>query len=380
MIDYKSLAGQKLASLTPYIPGKPMKEVQRELGIKNVVKLASNENPYGASPKALEALKEFLPDVSRYPLGDSFYLRKAISEHYGVPVDSIVCGAGSDELIQLLYIAFLHSGATSLAPSPSFSEYELLARSLRENCKWVNVNKDLTTNLETILKEVDNTTRFVMLANPNNPTGTAFTEKELTAFLDKLPEDVMVVMDEAYIEFADMKDMPDSIKLMKKYKNLMTMRTFSKAYGLASMRCGFLIADPQCIDIIQRVRPPFNVSMAAQVMAEAAIKDQAYVKAVVKRNAEEKAFLYSELEKAGFEYIPTQANFMLVKTGNGKKTFENLLKKGVIVRFLGGDLLKEYIRVSIGTREENKTFIEKLSEDKQAMEIFGSLIDGACEN
>lgn len=379
MIDFKKLAGDKIAALTPYLPGKPMKEVQRDLGIKYVVKLASNENPYGCSPKAIEALKEFLPEVTRYPLGDSFYLRKAISEKYNVTMDSILCGAGSDEIIQLLYIAFLHDGATALSPFPSFSEYDLLARSLRSTCKWVDTNADFTTNLDALLGAVDETTRFIFLANPNNPTGTAFSEKELIAFMEKLPSNIMVVMDEAYIEFADRTDLPDSIKLMNKYKNLMTIRTFSKAYGLASMRCGFIIADPECIDIIQRVRPPFNVPMPAQVMAEAAIKDNSFLNDVVKKNIQEKKYLYSELEKAGLTYIPTQANFMLIKTGNGKATFENLLSKGVIVRFLGGEQLKNYIRVSIGSHDENKMFIQKLTEDRDTMDSIASFLDRACD-
>lgn len=380
MIDYKHLAGEKITELKPYLPGKPMKEVQRESGITNVIKLASNENPYGCSPKAIEALKEFLPEITRYPLGDSFYLRQAISEKYKVPMESILCGAGSDEIIQLLYIAFLHDNAIALAPSPSFSEYELLARSLRSGCKWVDTNDDFTTNLDALLKAVDKNTRFIMLANPNNPTGTAFSEKELVAFLDKLPAHIMVAMDEAYIEFADRDDLPDTIKLMKKYKNLMTLRTFSKAYGLASVRCGFMIAHPECIDVVQRVRPPFNVSMPAQIMAEAAIKDDEFVKKIVKLNLEEKNYIYERLEKAKIPYIPTQANFMLVKTGDGQKIFEKLLSKGIIVRFLGGEKLKDYIRISIGTREENKMLMDKLTEDAETVELISSFLDDACGN
>lgn len=377
MINYKQLAGEKITDLKPYLPGKPMKEVERESGITNVVKLASNENPYGCSPKAIQALKDFLPEITRYPLGDSFYLRQAISEKYNVGMDNILCGAGSDEIIQLLYIAFLHGDAMALAPMPSFSEYELLARSLRCGCKWVDTNKDFTTNLDAILKAVDKNTRFIMLANPNNPTGTAFSEKELIAFLDKLSPNIMVAMDEAYIEFADRDDLPDTIKLMKKYKNLMTLRTFSKAYGLASVRCGFMIAHPECIDVVQRVRPPFNVSMPGQVMAEAAIKDDEFVKKIVKLNLEEKNYIYGRLEKAKITYIPTQANFMLVKTGNGKQLFEKLLSAGIIVRFLGGEALKDYIRISIGTRDENKRLLDKLTEDAETAGLISSFLDEA---
>lgn len=362
MIDYKKLAGERLMSLAPYKPGKPMKEVQRESGIENVIKLASNENPIGPSPKALKALQEFLPEVSRYPLGDSYYLRKAISEKYGVEMDEILCGAGSDEIIQLLYIAFLSKGSKAISPSPSFSEYYILARSLGADCQWVATNEDFSINFDNILNAVDGDTRFVFLANPNNPTGLAFGEKELTDFLDKLPSDIIVAMDEAYIEFAERTDIPDSVKLMKKYKNLLIMRTFSKAYGLASVRCGFLLADKECIDVVQRVRPPFNVSMPAQVMAAAALADDEHIKRVVAENALGRDYIYSELKKMGLEYVPTEANFMLVKTGNGQKVFEDMLQKGVIVRFLGGEELKDYIRVSVGTMEENKIFIKRLAE------------------
>ena len=362
MIDYKKLAGEELLRLAPYKPGKPMTEVQRESGVENVIKLASNENPIGPSPKAIKALEDFLPEVSRYPLGDSYYLRKAISEKYGIDMDQILCGAGSDEIIQLLYIAFLQKGTHAISPAPSFSEYYILAKSLGADCKWVATNEDFSVNFDNILNAIDENTRFVFLANPNNPTGLAFGEKELTDFLDKLPSNIIVAMDEAYIEFAERADMPDSIKLMKKYKNLLVMRTFSKAYGLASVRCGFLVADKECIDVVQRVRPPFNVSMPAQVMAAAALGDDEHIKKVVSENAAGRDYIYAELTKMGIEYVPTEANFMLVKTGNGQKVFEDMLLKGVIVRFLGGEELKYYIRVSVGTMEEKKIFIEKLAE------------------
>lgn len=360
MIDFKKLVTDELLKLAPYKPGKPLKEVQRESGISEVVKLASNENPIGPSKKAIKALEDFLPEVSRYPLGDSYYLRKAISEKYNVSMDEILCGAGSDEIIQLLYIAFLQKGKNAVSPRPSFSEYYILAKSIGADCKWVESNSDLTVNFENVLNTIDENTRFVFFANPNNPTGLAFGEKELVDFLDKVPSDVIVAMDEAYIEFAERSDMPDSIKLMKKYKNLIIMRTFSKAYGLASLRCGFLIADKECIDVIQRVRPPFNVSMPAQVMAEAALKDDDHINMVVAENNKGKKYIYSELDKMGIEYVETEANFMLVKTYNGQKVFEDLLKEGVIVRFLGDKELVDYVRVSVGTMKENEIFIKAL--------------------
>lgn len=359
MADYKSLVWEGLLELSAYVPGKPVKELERELGLKNIVKLASNENPYGASKKAVNALKEYEKEITRYPIGDSFYLRQEIAAFHNVDIDNIVCGAGSDEIIQLLYMAFLTNDTHALAPSPSFSEYELLARGLKSSCRWVETNDDFTTNFENILNAVNDKTRFIMLANPNNPTGTLFSSAEFISFMDRLSSNILVVLDEAYIEFAE-GDYPDFFSLMKKYNNLMTMRTFSKAYGLASIRCGYLVADKECISLINRIRPPFNVNSAAQIMCAEAIKDQDHIKNVVSLNKQGKEYIYSEVRKLGLEYVETSANFMLIKVGDGKKVFDDMLKEGVIVRFLGGDRLKEYIRVSIGTDKENEIFINVL--------------------
>ena len=359
MADYKSLVWEGLLELSAYVPGKPVKELERELGLKNIVKLASNENSYGASKKAVNALKEYEKEITRYPIGDSFYLRQEIAAFHNVDIDNIVCGAGSDEIIQLLYMAFLTNDTHALAPSPSFSEYELLARGLKSSCRWVETNDDFTTNFENILNAVNDKTRFIMLANPNNPTGTLFSSAEFISFMDRLSSNILVVLDEAYIEFAE-GDYPDVFSLMKKYNNLMTMRTFSKAYGLASIRCGYLVADKECISLINRIRPPFNVNSAAQIMCAEAIKDQDHIKNVVSLNKQGKEYIYSEVRKLGLEYVETSANFMLIKVGDGKKVFDDMLKEGVIVRFLGGDRLKEYIRVSIGTDKENEIFINAL--------------------
>lgn len=359
MADYKSLVWEGLLELSAYVPGKPVKELERELGLKNIVKLASNENSYGASKKAVNALKEYEKEITRYPIGDSFYLRQEIAAFHNVDIDNIVCGAGSDEIIQLLYMAFLTNDTHALAPSPSFSEYELLARGLKSSCRWVETNDDFTTNFENILNAVNDKTRFIMLANPNNPTGTLFSSAEFISFMDRLSSNILVVLDEAYIEFAE-GDYPDVFSLMKKYNNLMTMRTFSKAYGLASVRCGYLVADKECISLINRIRPPFNVNSAAQIMCAEAIKDQDHIKNVVSLNKQGKEYIYSEVRKLGLEYVETSANFMLIKVGDGKKVFDDMLKEGVIVRFLGGDRLKEYIRVSIGTDKENEIFINVL--------------------
>lgn len=360
MTDYKALVWDGLLDISAYIPGKPLKKLKEELGLKDAVKLASNENPYGPSPLAIAALEEYKKEITRYPIGDSLYLREAIADFHGISADNVLCGAGSDEIIQLLYMTFMSEKCHALSPAPSFSEYELLARGLKSSCRWVNTKEDFSVDFDAVLKAVTPQTRFIMLANPNNPTGKAFTEEEFVPFMDKVPENTLVALDEAYIEFAE-ANIPDAVSLMKKYPNLMTMRTFSKAYGLASIRCGYLIAHADCIALINRIRPPFNVNSAAQIMAEAALKDKEHIKTVVAKNKEGREYLYKEMEKAGLEYVPTEANFMLIKVGDGEKVFNALLKEGVITRFLGGAALKDYIRVSIGSMEENGIFVNALN-------------------
>lgn len=363
MIDFTKLVWNGLEKLSAYVPGKPIAVIAEEYKLDRVIKLASNENPYGPSPRAIASLEEYKNEISRYPIGDSLYLRRKIAAHHNVSPDNILCGAGSDEVIQLLYMAFLDRGLHAMSYSPSFSEYELLAKSLKASCVWVKGNDDFTVNFDNILNSINENTRFIMLANPNNPTGTAFSHDDFSAFLKKVPETVLVVLDEAYIEFADTDiTMPDVLSLMKEHDNLMTMRTFSKAYGLASIRVGYLIAHKDLIALLNRIRPPFNVSSAAQIMAEAALSDQAYIKDVVSKNDNERKYLYSEFEKMGLSFVKSHANFILVHVGDGKSTFDKLLKRGIIARFLGDESLKEYIRVSIGTHEENEAFIKELRE------------------
>ncbi len=360
MINYRELLGEDRASVAPYQPGKPIKEVERELGVKDIIKLASNENPLGCSDKAIDALKGFLSDIARYPIGDSYYLRKKLAEFHGVSMDNILIGAGSDEIIQILYIAFLKECDEVLSPAPSFGEYYLIAKAMKSDCRWIDCNDDFSFNFENILSSITDKSRFIFLANPNNPTGIDFGEKEFIDFMNKVPSTVIVALDEAYKEYQEESRQIDTIGLMKKYKNLISLKTFSKAYGLASMRCGYVIADVECIAMLNQVRQPFNVNMASQVMAEAALSDKAFLDKVIKSNLAGKEFIYKSCEKLGLKYINTEANFLLIEVGDGKKVFEDLLKLGVIVRFLGHPKLNKYIRVSIGTDDENNIFINKL--------------------
>jgi len=361
MIDYKKLAGENIAELVPYKPGKPIKELERELGISNSVKLASNENPVGPSPKALQAITDLMPELSRYPLGDVFYLREALAAKLGVSGDKLIFGTGSNEIIELVIRTFLKDDEHVLSPAPSFSVYGIISQAAGFSCNWVPVKSDFKFDFEALAGAINKKTRIIFLANPNNPTGEFFTKAELEGFLKKVPSDVIVVMDEAYVEYVDAADFPDTLELMKDYRNLFIMRTFSKAYGLAAIRVGYAIGDEEAIDLLNRVRQPFNTNMVAQVAAQAALADEDHLKKVLKENKDGKEYLYAEFEKLGLSYVPTQANFILVNVKDGEKVFNELLKKGVIVRYLGPGLA-EYVRTSVGTKEENEIFIEKLKE------------------
>ena len=359
MIDYKKLAGQKISGLVPYKPGKPIKELERELGVKNSIKLASNENPVGCSPKAIEALNDFMPEISRYPLGDAFYLRQTVADYYGVKGDQLLFGTGSNEIIELAIRTFLKDDEHVLSPAPSFSVYGIISQAADRSCKWVPVKPDFKFDFEALKKAIEPKTRMIFLCNPNNPTGEYYTQAELDDFMKIVPEDVIVIMDEAYIEYADAPDFPNTIPMLKDHKNMFIMRTFSKAYGLAALRVGYVIACEEAIDMMNRVRQPFNTNMAAQVAAKAAMEDGEHLQKVLTENSNGKKYLYKEFEKLGLRYVPTQSNFILVNVKNGEKVFNELLKEGVIVRYLGPGLA-EWIRVSIGVAKENEIFIDKL--------------------
>ncbi|MCA1927219.1 MAG: histidinol-phosphate transaminase [Calditerrivibrio sp.] len=359
MIDYKKLAGEKINSLIPYQPGKPIKELERELGIKEAIKLASNENPLGVSEKVIKAVTEALHEMNRYPLGDAFYLRQELSHFLNVDPARIIFGTGSNEIIELAIRTFVKPGEHVMSYAPSFSVYGIIAQANGNSCKWIPTKERFKVDFEKLKDAIEDTTRIIFLANPNNPTGVYFNSDELTDFLNFVPKETIVMLDEAYIEYVDAADFPDSLKLIDKYPNVMTMRTFSKAYGLAGFRIGYAVGNIEGIDMLNRVRQPFNVNMVAQIAAIAAIEDKEFVRRSIKVNREGKVYLYKAFKELGLDYIETQANFILVNVGDGKKVFDNLLKEGVIVRFLG-PALKEYVRVSIGTQEENQIFVNKL--------------------
>lgn len=359
MINYESAIKENIKTIIPYKPGMSADEVKRLYGLERVIKLASNENPLGVSQLVKKALIEKLDGLNIYPSGDVRFLREKLAYKLGVAKEELIFGNGSNEIIELLFKAFVNTGEGSLSVSPSFSEYGLIAQGGGSFCKYIDLDDDFTFNFDKIKVNLDKNIRLVFLSNPNNPTGTYFNEENLIAFLDSIDDNILVVLDEAYAEFADAGDFPDAIQLQKKYPNIIIMRTFSKAYGLAGLRVGYAIGNKKAIDYLNRVRQPFNVNSAAQIAAFTALDDTDFLRRTIKNNREGKVYLYKEFKNLNLHYFETQANFILVDVGFGQKVFEALLKEGVIVRYMG-EALSRYIRVTIGNMEENMCFIDKL--------------------
>jgi histidinol-phosphate aminotransferase len=350
---------EHIRTLVPYTPGKPIEEVEREYGISNSIKLASNENPLGPSPKAMAAIRSRLDQLHLYPDGDCFYLRNGLAKQLGVKAEQLIFGNGSNEVIELAVRTFLRPGDEAVMAEQAFVVYPLVVQAAGGVGKAVPL-RDLTHDLEGIAQAITNKTRMVLLANPNNPTGTIFRRDNWERFLDQVPPDLLVVVDEAYFEYVNNPEFPNSLQYRDSGKTLLTVRTFSKLYGLAGLRIGYGIAAEEVIDLMQRVRQPFNVNAAAQWGALAAIGDREHVQRTLEVNRQGMAYLSKELCKLGLEPVPSQANFILTRVGNGNEVVQRLLTRGVIVRPMAVYALPEYIRVTVGTMDENQRFIEAL--------------------
>lgn len=345
-------------NILPYVPGKPISDVQRELGLSSVVKLASNENPFGCSAKVNQALKEAISDLSLYPDGNATVLRNRLAEKLGLQADQFIFGAGSNEIITFIAQIFLNPGDESIYATPSFSWYDTAVRSTGANPVTIPL-KDYTHNLEAMKTAITEKTKIIWICNPNNPTGTMITADEQDAFLQAVPSNVVVVLDEAYYEFAQGDAYPESIPLLEKYPNLIILRTFSKVYGLASLRVGYGVASPEIISYLNRVRPPFNVNTLAQVAAVAALEDQQFVQKTLTENEKGLEYLYSAFEQLNLYYVKSHANFVWVKTPLASgEMFQKLMHKGVIVR----PFMENWLRITVGTEEQNKTLIQALTE------------------
>ncbi|AYE34127.1 histidinol-phosphate transaminase [Clostridium septicum] len=350
----------EVKSLAKYVAGKPIEEVKRELGISKVVKLASNENPLGCSPKVIETIKSTLTDVNMYPDASSYEFKKLLSEKLNVNKDMIFCGAGSDSLINVLCTTILDKDDESIMPELTFPRYE--SNTLLMGAKPVKIPmKNNYLDLEAMVNAITDKTKIIWFCNPNNPTGSMFTAKEFNNIVDKIPEDILIIMDEAYCEYVISSEYPNSIELLKKYPNIIILRTFSKAYGLASLRFGYGIAREEIVDYLNRVINAFDTNLFAQKSAVAALNDEGFLEKVKQYNYNQREYLSIQFEKMGLEYVKSEANFILVNVkGDDKPIHEYLLKHGYIIRpgFLLG--IPGFIRVSIGTEEENKEFCKLL--------------------
>jgi len=348
--------------LRPYVPGKPIEEVEREFGISNIIKLASNENPLGPSPAALAAMTRALKNVSLYPDGNCFSLRKALAKHLGVEQDQLIFGCGSDEIIYYLGLAFLGAGDETVQSTTTFSEYETIATICDCKANMVPI-KNYDLDLDAMIDRINDHTKLVFMANPNNPTGTMVTHADVEKLLSHLPENCLLVLDEAYCEYVERSDYPDALKLISEGKNVVALRTFSKVYGLAGLRIGYGIARPDIIRYLEQVRAPFNVNSIAQAGAIASLDDPGQVERSRKMNSQGKTYLYGEFDRLGLSYAPTEANFIFVDVQRDSvEVFKELLKRGIIIRT--GDIfgMPTHIRVTVGTPEQNARFIQTLEE------------------
>ena len=357
----KKLLKESIEKIGTYQPGKPIEELEREYGIKEAVKLASNENPLGPSPKAINAIKSSLLQVNRYPDAQGFYLKEKLSRKLGVEPDNLFLGNGSDEIIQLLAQAFLLPGEEVIIGDPTFSFYQMAVVAAGGKDIMVPL-KDFSYDLSTIMDRITAETKLIFINTPLNPTGTIIAKADFEALLNRVPSDVILVIDEAYGEYATDTSYPNFLDYIGKGKRIIVLRTFSKIYGLAGLRIGYGIADADLVACLNKIRGPFNTNLLAQVAALAALDDEEHLKKSLATNRDGLTYLMSELHTMGIAYLPTQANFFLMKIGeNAQRVYEGLLKEGVIVRVMTGRGLQHYLRVSVGLPAENKKFIRALT-------------------
>lgn len=346
--------------LIPYVPGKPVEELERELGIKGAIKIASNENPLGPSPLALIAAKNALHDIHRYPDGDAFYLKGKLAQALDVKPERLIFGNGSNDVLDIAARTFLSPGDEAVMGEFAFIVYPIVTQAVGAKAV-ISPMPDLTHNLKDMYSRITPRTKAVFIANPNNPTGTMVKRDELEWFLDKVNEDILVVIDEAYFEYVEDHGYPDSLVYHNRGKSVLTVRTFSKIYGLAGLRLGYGVAEEEMVSAMQRARHPFNTSSIAQAAALAALDDHDHVRRSREVNREGLGYLKNELGKLHITHAPTYTNFILIDLGKDPMPVYNaLLREGVIVRPLGGYGLKTQLRVTIGLPEENERFVKAM--------------------
>ncbi len=352
-------ANPQLRDLVAYVPGKPIEDVARELGLEpaQIIKLASNENPLGPSPVAKKAMIEALDRAHFYPDGGGYYLRDAIAKKFQLKLGNVILGNGSNEIIEFLGHAFLQPGDEIVVAEHAFVVYKIMAKLAGASTIEVP-DPGFIHDLPAMLAAITPRTKLVFVANPNNPTGTLVSQAQIDAFVRQVPENVIVIFDEAYYEF--LRTPIDTLKFLQTHDNVIVTRTFSKIQGLASLRIGYGLASETLIEILQKTRQPFNANAVAQAGALAGLLDDEHQEKTRELTFEGRDYLESQFAILGLEYVPSEANFVLVKVGDGAKAFASLLAKGVIIRAMGEYKLPEWIRVSVGTMEQNRRFIEEL--------------------
>jgi histidinol-phosphate aminotransferase len=363
LMDLCELSPSYVRSIAPYQPGKPISELAREMGLdeRTIVKLASNENPRGIGPRTRAAIEAAIGDIARYPDGNGFELKQALARRYHVDMASIVLGNGSNDVLELVALAFLGPGRAAVYSQHAFAVYPL-ATQARGARSIVVPAKNFGHDLEAMAKAIDDETYVAWVANPNNPTGTFARHEEVEAFLKRVPERVLVVLDEAYNEYLTPELRSDMVKLIKRHPNLVITRTFSKAYGLAGLRVGYALAHPSVADVMNRVRQPFNVNSIALAAASAALDDMEFVARSYAENLQGLKRLAEGAGALGLDYIPSYANFLTIRVGKAADVYKKLLRRGVIVRPVGGAYgLPEHLRVTVGTAEENERFLSALA-------------------
>lgn len=351
-----------IVQLKAYEPGKPLSEVQREYGIEEVIKLASNENPFGCSPAAKEAIASALDEMNIYPDGGSVELKATVAKHLGVEPNQLIFGAGSDDVILMLSRAFFVPGDETIMAKPTFPQYKHNAEIEGAVCIEVPL-RDGVHDLEAMLEQVTERTKMIWICNPNNPTGTINTDDDIRSFMERVPEHVIVVMDEAYYEYNTSPDRAETLPLLAQYKNMIILRTFSKIYGLASLRVGYGVAHPDMIHLINQVREPFNTNSFAQVAAIAAIEDQDFIAHCRTENRNGMSYLQEQLTRMGLGYYPSYGNFIMIHIDRpAQPVFDALLRRGIIVRSGAALGFPTSLRVTIGSAEQNEIFIAALEQ------------------
>ena len=350
-----------LDALRPYVPGTPIEEVQREYGLEDVIKLASNENPRGPSPKAVIAIEKALPRLNLYPDGQSYYLRHALAEHLGVEPEQVTVGNGADDIIMQTCLAYLEEDSKVIVSRSSFPVYDIYTHVMRATLIKTPL-KNYRLDLEAMARAIRDKTKLIFVCNPNNPTGTIVTAAEVDAFMEKVPDHVLVVFDEAYYEFVDSGEYPDTLKyIWEGRKNVMIMRTFSKVYGMAGIRLGYVVADPEILTPLNRVKEPFAVNLLAQAAGMAALDDEAFLQKSVAANQAGRLFLYREFDRLGLQYAESHTNFILVEIGPWATMIQQwLLEKGLIVRPCTAYDLPNCLRITVGDQAQNTRLIETL--------------------